>query len=176
MIFSKIKSLSVTSRWLSQENSYTTTTCATYIINSPDVDCKAFGSTFIMQLDPISMAELYSYLLSYEKWIDLHEGGDSSSTNVMTKNDKCGGWIDQVPMANVIGMNFTHACCSIYSSYHIRNLFSNNILHVPQAKKTIASVSSLHLHLRQFCFLEFHPKFFLIKDQATKTTLLNEIC
>lgn len=165
----------MTSRWLSQENSYTTTTCATYIINSPDVDCKAFGSTFIMQLDPISMAELYSYLLSYEKWIDLHEGGDSSSTNVMTKNDKCGG-MDRSSSHGQCHRYEFYSCCSIYSSYHIRNLFSNNILHVPQAKKTIASVSSLHLHLRQFCFLEFHPKFFLIKDQATKTTLLNEIC
>lgn len=163
----------MTSRWLSQENSYTTTTCATYIINSPDVDCKAFGSTFIMQLDPISMAELYSYLLSYEKWIDLHEGGDSSSTNVMTKNDKCGG-MDRSSSHGQCHRYEFYSCCSIYSSYHIRNLFSNNILHVPQAKKNIASVSSLHL--RQFCFLEFHPKFFLIKDQATKTTLLNEIC
>jgi hypothetical protein len=53
------------------------------------------------------------------------------------------GWIDQVPMANVIGMNFTHVVQSIVRIIYAI-FFFNNILHVPQAKKNIASVSPLH--------------------------------
>ena len=53
-------------------------------------------------------------------------------------------------------------------------LHLNNILHVPQAAKNLVSVHRLAKD--NFAFLEFHPDHFLIKDQATKNTILRGRC
>lgn len=59
-------------------------------------------------------------------------------------------------------------------SYPSRNLHLNNVLHVPDACKNLVSVHRLAADNN--VFLEFHPNFFSIKDQATKTTLLRGRC
>jgi histone deacetylase 1/2 len=55
-----------------------------------------------------------------------------------------------------------------------RNLYLENILHVPKAHKSLASVHRITSDNN--VFLEFHPNFFLIKDRATKTTLHQGRC
>jgi hypothetical protein len=56
-----------------------------------------------------------------------------------------------------------------HSSLHLRN-----ILHVPSASKNLLSVHKIVLDNN--AFLEFHPSFFLIKDQATKEILFRGPC
>jgi len=51
-----------------------------------------------------------------------------------------------------------------------RNLILNNVLYVPEASKNLASVHRLTSD--NHAFIEYHPNYFLIKDQATKKTLL----
>lgn len=54
------------------------------------------------------------------------------------------------------------------------NIHLNIVLYVPQAKKNLISIH--HLAIDNSAFLELHPNFFLIKDRATKITLLKEKC
>jgi histone deacetylase 1/2 len=53
-------------------------------------------------------------------------------------------------------------------------LHLNNILHVPNASKNLASVHRLCLDNN--IYIEFHAWFFLIKDQATRRTLFKGPC
>jgi hypothetical protein len=55
-----------------------------------------------------------------------------------------------------------------------RDIHLKNVLYVPQATKNHASVHKLASD--NSAFLEFHPNFFLIKDQATKNTILRGRC
>jgi hypothetical protein len=55
-----------------------------------------------------------------------------------------------------------------------RNLHLNHVLHVPSASKNLVIVHRLAADNKTF--LEFHPDFFLIKDQATKKTILEGRC
>jgi hypothetical protein len=76
---------------------------------------------------------------------------------------------DQIKTASGAGMTINHIGQAIVPTPS-RNLHLNNVLHVPEACKNPVSVH--HLATDNNAFLEFHPDFFLIKDQATKTTLL----
>ena len=51
-----------------------------------------------------------------------------------------------------------------YDSFHL-----NNVLHVPNPNKNLLSVHKFTLD--NHVFLEFHPYFFLIKDQGTRRIL-----
>ena len=53
-------------------------------------------------------------------------------------------------------------------------LHLNNILYVPSASKNLVSVHKLTLD--NDVFIEFHPFFFLIKDQATRRVLFRGPC
>jgi hypothetical protein len=70
-------------------------------------------------------------------------------------------------------MDISHIGLSILhtpdSSLHL-----NNIIHVPHTSKNILSVHKLTLD--NDAFIEFHPFLFLIKDWATRTTLLKGPC
>lgn len=55
-----------------------------------------------------------------------------------------------------------------------RDLVLNNVLYVPQANKNLASVHRLTSD--NHAFIEYHPNYFLIKDQATRKTLLRGNC
>jgi hypothetical protein len=55
-----------------------------------------------------------------------------------------------------------------------RSLHLNNVLHVPKAAKNLVSVHRLVKD--NSAFIEFHPDFFLIKDQATRNTILKGPC
>jgi hypothetical protein len=70
-------------------------------------------------------------------------------------------------------MNINHIGKAVVSTPN-GNLKLNNVLHVPSAKKNLVSVHRLATD--NHAFLEFHPNFFLIKDQATRRTLLEGKC
>jgi hypothetical protein len=70
-------------------------------------------------------------------------------------------------------MNINHIGKAIVSTPNC-NLKLHNVFHVPNAKKNLVSVHRLAVDNN--AFLEFHPNFFLIKDQATRRTLLEGKC
>lgn len=67
------------------------------------------------------------------------------------------------------GMEIKHVGYSSVPT-NSRKLHLKNILHVPHATKNLVSMHKLARD--NFAFLEFHPDYFLIKDQATKNTIL----
>jgi hypothetical protein len=86
--------------------------------------------------------------------------------------EKYGGR-DQVHTANGTGMHISNiGHTTLHSS--VRDLHLKNVLHVPSACKNLASVHCITPDNN--VFLEFHPKFFLIKDRAMKTTLHQGRC
>jgi hypothetical protein len=80
---------------------------------------------------------------------------------------------DQIHTASGTGMDISHIG---HTTVHtpIRDLHLNNVLCVPHAKKNLVSVHRLATD--NSAFLEFHPDFFLIKDQETKNILLRGRC
>lgn len=86
--------------------------------------------------------------------------------------EKYGGR-DQVHAANGSGMNISNIGHTILRS-PTRDLHLNNILHVPNACKSLASVHRITSDNN--VLLEFHPNFFLFKDQTTRTTLHQGRC
>jgi histone deacetylase 1/2 len=84
--------------------------------------------------------------------------------NKLSTHDKYQGW-DHVHTASGNGMHISHIGHSVLRTPH-SSLHLNNILHIPQASKNLLSVHKLALDNN--AFLEFHPFFFLIKDQATR--------
>ena len=75
---------------------------------------------------------------------------------------------DQVHNADGSGMEISNIGHSIIRSPH-RDIHLNNILHCPTSSKNLLSVHRIALD--NHVFLEFHPFFFLIKDQVTKQIL-----
>ncbi|XP_012702882.1 uncharacterized protein LOC101777117 [Setaria italica] len=71
------------------------------------------------------------------------------------------------------GMEIKHVGHSIVPT-HSRDLYLKNILHVPQATKNLVFVHRLTKD--NSSFLEFHPDYFLIKDQSMKNTILRGRC
>jgi len=80
---------------------------------------------------------------------------------------------DQVHTASGAGMKISNIG---HTTLHtpLKDLHLKNILHVPSASKNLVSVHKLARD--NDAFLEFHPNFFLIKDQETKKTLHRGRC
>jgi hypothetical protein len=104
---------------------------------------------------------------------------DSGATDHITSEleklsirDKYNGE-DQIHTDSDKGMKINHIGDSSVSTSS-RNLHLKNILYVPKAKKNLVSVHQLTTD--NSAFVEFHLDFFLIKDQATRRTLLREPC
>jgi histone deacetylase 1/2 len=111
--------------------------------------------------------------------IDTNWYTDTGATDHITSNleklsihDKYNGG-DKIRTASGTGMNINHVGHATIKTPS-RNLHLRNILHVPQAKKNLVSVHRLAADNN--AFLEFHPNFFLVKDQETKKTLLEGRC
>ena len=98
-----------------------------------------------------------------------HITGDAEKMSVREKY----GCHDQVHAANGSGMKISNIG---HASLHtpVRNLFLRNILHVPSAHKSLASVHRLALDNN--VYFEFHPNFFLIKNRATMKVLHRGRC
>jgi len=76
---------------------------------------------------------------------------------------------EQVLTANGAGMTINHIGHSTLR-FPVRDIHLNNVLHVPSASKNL--VSAHRLVKDNNAFLELHPRHFSLKDQATRTTLL----
>lgn len=77
------------------------------------------------------------------------------------------------------GMVISHVGHSTRQKYNGRervhtSLHLKNILHVPNASKNLLSIHKLTLD--NDVFLEIHPFFFFIKDQATRRVLFKGPC
>jgi histone deacetylase 1/2 len=96
----------------------------------------------------------------------------TSELEKLTARDRYHG-NDQIYTASGAGMEIKHVGYTTVPTQS-RNLHLKNILHVPKATKNLVSVSRLAKD--NSAFLEFHPDYFLIKDQATKATILKGRC
>ncbi|WVZ67677.1 hypothetical protein U9M48_016724 [Paspalum notatum var. saurae] len=56
-----------------------------YILNGLDADFNGLVSALVTRVEPISVAELYTQLLSFETRLDLQQGGSNSSANIATR-------------------------------------------------------------------------------------------
>jgi hypothetical protein len=90
----------------------------------------------------------------------------------LTIKERYGG-SDQVQVANGAGLSIAHVGNSSIASAN-RSLLLKNILHVPNIDRHLLSVHELTSDNN--AYLEFHPNYFLVKDRATKTTLLRGSC
>jgi histone deacetylase 1/2 len=111
--------------------------------------------------------------------VDTNWYGDTGATdhitselNSLTMKEKYKGR-DQIHMTNGQGMSISHVGHAIVKSPS-RNLHLNNVLHVPNAIKNLVSIHRLTKNNN--VFLEFHPWYFYVKDQATKKVLLKGRC
>ncbi|KAJ0984996.1 hypothetical protein J5N97_003352 [Dioscorea zingiberensis] len=110
-----------------------------------------------------------SYSVDPNWYVDI--GATDHITNDLerlTTKESYGG-SDQVQVANGAGLSITYTGNSSLAGY-TKPLFLKNILHVPQINRHLLSVHKLALDNN--AFVEFHPDCFLVKDQATKTTIL----
>jgi histone deacetylase 1/2 len=109
-------------------------------------------------------ANLASYGVDTDWYTDT--GATDHITAELSKlstHDKYQGQ-DRVCTAEGTGMHISHIGHSVLCTPH--NSFKlNNILHVPSASKNLLSVHKFTLD--NHVFIEFHPFFFLIKDQET---------
>lgn len=76
---------------------------------------------------------------------------------------------DQIHTGSGKGMKIKYIDYSTVST-PVPDLHLKNILYLPKAAKNLVSVHRLAKN--NFTFLEFHPDYFLVKDQATKNIIL----
>jgi hypothetical protein len=96
----------------------------------------------------------------------------TSELNNLTFRDTYKG-SDRVNTANGQGMNISHIGHSIVRN-PTRNFHLRNVLHVPHASKNLLSVHRFTYD--NGVFIEFHPFFFLIKDQVTRRIIHRGRC
>jgi len=130
-----------------------------------------FDETY--QEEKIAGSATTSYGVDTNWYVDL--GSTDHITGELDKLSMCERYNgqDQVHVANGSGMMIRHVGQSVISTPD-RNLHLNNILHVPSANKNLISVHRLATDNQ--AFLEFHPDFFVIKDQATKKVIHSGKC
>jgi hypothetical protein len=96
----------------------------------------------------------------------------TSELNKLSMREKYNGTY-QIHTASGSGMSISHVGHSVLHTPD-RELFLNNVLHVPKAKKNLVFVH--HFTTDNNAYLEFHPHVFFVKDQATKKTILKGAC
>ena len=96
----------------------------------------------------------------------------TSDLDRLTTRDRYHGK-EQIHTANGTGMSILHVGNSQLIPPH-RTLKLCNVLHAPHASKNLLSVHRF-THDND-AFFEFHPNFFVLKDRATKTPLLQGRC
>jgi hypothetical protein len=137
------------------------------------IDCwHRFDENYVPEEHHVAAAmSLYSM---DQNWY-MDSGATDNITNDLEKlavRDKYHGG-DQIHTASGSGMKIKHIGHSLVHT-PTRNLHLNNIFHVPKAAENLVSVHRLTKD--NSAFLEFHPDYFLIKDQATKNTILKGPC
>jgi hypothetical protein len=111
--------------------------------------------------------------------IDNNRYTNSGATNhitgdldKLTMHDRYAG-ADQVHAANRIGMTISRIGKTIIPT-PCRDLVLKDVLHVPSTHKNLILVH--HFTLDNDTFIEFHPYFFLIKDQKMRKVLQHGPC
>jgi histone deacetylase 1/2 len=119
------------------------------------------------------MRSLSAAYNSYD--VDTNWYTDTGASDHITSNleklsvlDKYKG-NDQIHTASGAGMEISHIGHTVVPTSS-KHLHLNNVLHVPDASKNLIFVHRLAQD--NSVFLEFHPDYFLIKDRATKNTIL----
>lgn len=138
------------------------------------VECwHRYGEDFVVPKEKSANAAANNYGVDTNWYTDM--GSTDHITGALDKmviRDRYTGG-DQIHAANGAGMNIEHIGRVICKSPK-RNMFLNNVLHVPSTKQNLVSVHKLAYD--NDAYLEFHPHFFLIKDRITKKTLLDGPC
>jgi histone deacetylase 1/2 len=120
---------------------------------------KRFDHSFTGQPQKTAAAATSSYGVDTNWYMDTgatdHVTGELEK---LTVHDKYHGG-EQILAANGSGMEIANVG---YSRLHSPNLHLNNVLHVPQAHKSLCSVNRLTRDNK--VFLEFHPHHFSIKE------------
>lgn len=80
---------------------------------------------------------------------------------------------DQVHNANGEGMKIDHIGHAIVTT-PFRDIHLRNVLHAPETSKNLLSVHCIAIDNR--VYLEFHPYFFLIRDEVTRNILYRGRC
>jgi histone deacetylase 1/2 len=96
----------------------------------------------------------------------------TSELEKVTIRDKYRGQ-EQIHTANGAGMKINHIGHSVIKT-PIHKILLNNILHVPDAYKNLLSVNRITID--NHAYVEFWPKFFLIKDQVTRKVIYRGRC
>lgn len=134
---------------------------------------KRFDPSFTGEEKNANTAAVNSYGIDTNWYID--SGATDHITGEMEKlmvKDKYTG-NDQVHNASGAGMNIDHVGHTAIRT-PTRDLTLKNVLHVPDACKSLVSA---HRFTRDNkTFVELHPFFFLVKDQVTRMPLLRGRC
>jgi hypothetical protein len=96
----------------------------------------------------------------------------TSDLNKLTMREKYHG-NDQIHTTPSSGMEIKYVGHATVPT-QLCSLHLNNVLHVPKATKNLGSI--YRLAKDKYTFIEFHPVFFLIKDQAARKTILKGPC
>jgi hypothetical protein len=96
----------------------------------------------------------------------------TSDLERLTTKEKYTG-TDQIQVANGAGLSISHIGHSSIAGLNMP-LYLKNILFAPKINKHLISVRKLAADNN--AFVEFHPSYFLVKDQATKHLLLKGRC
>jgi hypothetical protein len=96
----------------------------------------------------------------------------TSNLERLTTKEKYTG-TDQIQVANGAGLSISHIGHSSITGLD-RPLYLKNIPFAPKINKHLISVRKLAADNN--AFVEFHPSYFLVKDQATKHLLLKGRC
>lgn len=62
-----------------------------YIITALDLEYNPIVSAVATRVEPITVGELYTQLVSFEQRMELHGGGSNPSTNMAAKGGRNGG-------------------------------------------------------------------------------------
>ena len=81
---------------------------------------------------------------------------------------------DQIHTTSGSGMSISHIGHATVHTPSNCDIHLRNILYVPEADKNLISVHRLATDNN--AFLEFHPNYFLVKDQDTKKVILEGKC
>lgn len=133
-------------------------------------DCwHRYDDSYVPDERHIAAAASYAYGVDSNWYMD--SGATDHITGELDKLTICDKYKgnDQVHTANGAGMKIEHIGHSLVHT-PMRNLILKNFLHVPQATKNLVSASKLAYD--NSVFVELHGKHFLVKDQATRETML----
>jgi hypothetical protein len=134
---------------------------------------RRFGATFHGEEEQQPSANVAGTSSGYQ--VDPHWYLDTGATDHITSDldhlffhERYNG-NDNVQVGNGAGLHIEHIGHSSINTF-TKSLALRNVLHVPRITKYLVSIHPLTND--NDVFVEFHPSFFVIKDLATRKSLL----